>query len=80
MLCGTTGLRFPAVGLAWRGAAAAAAVAAGAGAGAAGCNLRYVRWWRQDERSGSFVSCPTDSLALTSSHSLVLPPVQPLVS
>lgn len=52
MLCGTTGLRFPAVGLASCGAAAAAA----AGAGAGGCNLRYV-WW-QDEKSESFLSCP----------------------
>lgn len=38
MLCGTTGLRFPAVELASCGATAAAA----AGAGAGGCNLRYV--------------------------------------
>lgn len=53
MLCGTTGLRFPAVGLASCGAAAAAA---GAGAGAGGCNLRYV-WW-QDEKSESFLSYP----------------------
>lgn len=56
MLCGTTGLRFPAVELASCGAAAAA------GAGAGGCNLRYV--WGQDERSQSFLSSPLSPLVL----------------
>lgn len=62
--CGTTGLRFPPVELASCGATAAA------GAGAGGCNLRYV-WW-QDEKSEGFVSCPTDTLTLTSSLSSFL--------